>query len=46
VYLIDWKTGVSLKQVTTGGMPRRIGFAPDGTTAVVANEAGWVDYIR
>jgi YVTN family beta-propeller protein len=46
VYLIDWKTGVSLKQVTTGGMPRRIGFAPDGTTAVVANEGGWVDYIR
>jgi YVTN family beta-propeller protein len=46
VYLIDWKTGVSLKQVTTGGMPRRIGFAADGTTAVVANEGGWVDYIR
>jgi YVTN family beta-propeller protein len=46
VYLIDWKTGVSLKQVTTGGMPRRIGFSADGTTAVVANEGGWVDYIR
>jgi YVTN family beta-propeller protein len=46
VYLIDWKTGLRLKQVTTGGMPRRIGFTADGTTAVVANEGGWVDYIR
>jgi YVTN family beta-propeller protein len=46
VYLIDWKTGATLKTVTTGGMPRRIAFAADGATAVVANEAGWVDFIQ
>lgn len=46
VYLIDWKTGATLKQVTTGGTPRRIGFTADGKTAVVANEGGWVDFIE
>jgi YVTN family beta-propeller protein len=46
VYLIDWKTGANLKTVTTGGMPRRIGFTANGATAVVANEAGWVDFIQ
>jgi YVTN family beta-propeller protein len=46
VYMIDWKTGATLNTVTTGGTPRRISFSADGTTAVVANEAGWVDFIR
>jgi YVTN family beta-propeller protein len=46
VYLLDWKTGATLKTVTTGGTPRRIAFATDGSTAVVANEAGWVDFIE
>jgi YVTN family beta-propeller protein len=46
VYLIDWKTGATLKTVTTGGVPRRIAFTADGATAVVANEAGWVDFIE
>ena len=30
----------------TGGRPRRIGFNAAGTMAVIANEAGWVDFIR
>ncbi len=46
IYLIDWKTGAVLKTVATGGTPRRIGFAADGSTAVVANEGGWVDFIE
>ena len=46
VYMIDWKTGATLKTVTTGGMPRRIAFTAEGTTALVANEGGWVDYIQ
>jgi hypothetical protein len=29
-----------------GGRPRRIGFDRRGTTTVVANEDGWVDFIR
>jgi YVTN family beta-propeller protein len=46
VYLIDWKTGQTLKTVTTGGTPRRIAFSSDGKVAVVANEGGWVNYIQ
>jgi YVTN family beta-propeller protein len=46
VYLVDWKTGAYLKTVTTGGTPRRIAFSADGTTAMVANEGGWVDFIK
>jgi YVTN family beta-propeller protein len=46
VYMIDWKTGTTLNTITTGGTPRRISFTTDGTTAVVANEAGWVDFIQ
>jgi DNA-binding beta-propeller fold protein YncE len=46
VYLLDWKSGAVLKTVTTGGTPRRIGFAANGSTAVVANEGGWVDFIE
>jgi YVTN family beta-propeller protein len=46
VHLLDWKTGAVLKTVTTGGTPRRIGFSANGSTAVVANEGGWVDFIE
>ncbi len=46
IYLLDWKTGATLQTVTTGGTPRRIGFAADGSTAVVPNEGGWVDFIE
>lgn len=46
IYLIDWKSGATLRRVATGGTPRRIAFTADGSTAVVANEAGWVDFIR
>jgi YVTN family beta-propeller protein len=46
IYMIDWKTGATLNTVATAGMPRRIAFTADGSTAVVANEAGWVDFIQ
>lgn len=32
--------------ITTGGVPRRIGYSPDGATALIANESGWVDYVQ
>ena len=32
--------------VTTGGDPRKIGFSADGLTALVANQAGWVGFVR
>ena len=33
-------------RLTLGGIPNHIAFDPSGTTAFVANEAGWVDVIR
>ena len=35
-----------VRTIKLGGRPRRIGFDRSGTTAVVANEAGWVDILR
>jgi DNA-binding beta-propeller fold protein YncE len=29
-----------------GGVPRRIAFTRTGSRAVIANESGWVDFIR
>ena len=37
---------VYVTQPDVGGRPRRIGFDRSGTTAVLANEAGWVDILR
>ena len=40
---------MSLRQVQmiqTGGTPRHTAFTPDGRTAVIANEGGWVDVLR
>lgn len=39
---------VSLQTVTTyvvGGLPRAVEFSTDGSIAVSANEAGWVDFL-
>ncbi len=35
-----------LRTVQTGGAPRRMAFDRFGTTVVVANESGWVDFVR
>jgi hypothetical protein len=32
--------------IAAGGVPRRLAFTANGTTAVIANEAGWVDIVR
>ena len=32
--------------VSTGGRPRLIAVHPDGDAVLVANEAGWVDFIK
>lgn len=39
-------TGAFLGGWIVGGMPRRVAFDRRGTTAVVSNENGWIDYIR
>lgn len=46
VAAVDRGTRKILFQVPTGGTPRRAKFNANGTMIVVANEAGWVDFLR
>ena len=46
VTVIDRATRTVVHRIGTGGVPRRIVFNSEGTLAVVANEAGFVTYIR
>jgi len=46
VHVIDPVARTVLRVIHTGGVPRRIGFAPTGNVGIVTNEGGWVDYIR
>ena len=46
VKVFDRQTRALLRTITTGGSPRRLAFDPGGSTVIIANEAGWVDFIR
>jgi len=46
VVIFDRPSRVELKQVQVGGTPRRIVLDQSGTTAIVVNENGWVDFIQ
>jgi len=46
VSVIDLATRSVVQTIPVGGLPRRIAFTADGSTAVVANEAGSVQIIR
>jgi YVTN family beta-propeller protein len=46
VYVLDRVTRALIDSVVTRGSPRYIGFNTSGTHAVVANEAGWVNFIH
>ncbi len=46
VHVIDPATQRIVRVIMTGGTPRRIAFAPDGSVGIVANEGGWIDYIK
>lgn len=46
VAVIDRATRTVVRRIATGGVPRRIVFNQAGTLAVVANENGYVTYIR
>jgi hypothetical protein len=35
-----------VRVIRTGGAPRRIASTPAGNLGIVANEGGWVDFIR
>jgi hypothetical protein len=46
VALIDRRSRVPIAQLHVGGVPRRVVLDASGTTAVVVNQAGWVDFIK
>ena len=46
VVQIDRSTLHLRGSLETGGRPRRIAFEPTGHSALIANEAGWVDLVR
>jgi len=46
VQIVDRATLRVKRMLDTRGRPRRIAFDRQGTTGVVANEEGWVDFIR
>jgi YVTN family beta-propeller protein len=45
VYILDRATLAPVDAVATGGSARYIAFDPTGTTAVIPNEFGWVNFI-
>jgi len=46
VQVFDRVTQALVTTIATGGAPRRIAFDRRGRTAVIANEAGWVDFVK
>lgn len=46
VVVVDRLGRTIVNQLVTGGVPRKIAFSADGLTALIANEAGWVDFVR
>jgi YVTN family beta-propeller protein len=46
VLVVDRASRTVVRTIATGGIPRRIAFSAGGETAVIANEAGWVDFVR
>jgi YVTN family beta-propeller protein len=46
VDVVDRASRTVVRTIATGGTPRRIAFSAGGETAVIANEDGWVDFVR
>ncbi len=46
VQVVDPNTHLIVKSINVGGIPRRIAFDQSGNIGVVANEGGWVDFLR
>jgi len=45
VHVVDRKSLRVVQAIYTGGVPREITFSMSGKTALIANEAGWVDVV-
>jgi YVTN family beta-propeller protein len=46
VFVLDRTTRAVERVITTGGSPRYIVFDASGSHAVIANESGWVTFVR
>jgi YVTN family beta-propeller protein len=46
VFVLDRTTRAVERVITTGGSPRYIVFDASGSRAVIANESGWVTFVR
>jgi YVTN family beta-propeller protein len=46
VYVLDRATRALRATVVTGGSARYVSFTATGTTAVIANESGWVNFVH
>ena len=46
VKVIDRATLAVIDTIQTGGVPRGIAFSRRGETAIIANESGWVNFVR
>jgi DNA-binding beta-propeller fold protein YncE len=46
IAVIDRATRTVLLTITTGGLPNAFGFDPGSPLAIVANDSGWVDFLR
>jgi len=46
IYVFDRATRAILGTVVTGGSARYVAFDAAGSTAVIANESGWVNFVR
>jgi WD40 repeat protein len=50
LYVVDARSGTTLREVVLGGLPKRIAMSADGV-AIITNEGdtdvfGWVDFVR
>ena len=46
VYAVRRETRRIVHTLDTGGTSRRVAFDRSGSTVVISNEAGWVDFVR
>ena len=44
--VVDPVTRTVVRTILATGTPRRVAFNTSGTTGIVANEAGWVDFLK
>lgn len=44
--IVTASSRVMVKTLELRGVPRKIAFTENGDHAIVANEAGWVDFIK